>query len=375
MSTPPPPAEPRRSRLRGCLFVFAVFLLIGSLALNFVFTLGYTGAIGDPLSDAPDAVNERFYLGDTGARDKIAIVRVEGVISQSGIAYPIQQLKAAAADKLVKAIVLRIDSPGGTVSASEELYQCVVNLRDDTGRRFPGSGPKPVSVSMGALAASGGYYVATAGNPIAAESVTITGSIGVFAALPNVAGLAERNGVKVELVKAGGIKASGSFFHALAPNERQTWQDTVDHAYDEFLAVIAKGRLGLTPEALRSQVVINKTVPKRDEKGNPEFADGKAVEVPYTRVRADGGTFTSPQAKAFGLIDDIADLPAAVRSAAARAGLTKFKAVTYERTPTLVEQLVGINVKGQTALLNADLTPRLWYLTPGADVGLLTPNP
>jgi protease-4 len=355
--------------------VFAVFLLIGSLALNFVFTLGYTGAIGDPLSDAPDAVNERFYLGDTGARDKIAIVRVEGVISQSGIAYPIQQLKAAAADKLVKAIVLRIDSPGGTVSASEELYQCVVNLRDDTGRRFPGSGPKPVSVSMGALAASGGYYVATAGNPIAAESVTITGSIGVFAALPNVAGLAERNGVKVELVKAGGIKASGSFFHALAPNERQTWQDTVDHAYDEFLAVIAKGRLGLTPEALRSQVVINKTVPKRDEKGNPEFADGKAVEVPYTRVRADGGTFTSPQAKAFGLIDDIADLPAAVRSAAARAGLTKFKAVTYERTPTLVEQLVGINVKGQTALLNADLTPRLWYLTPGADVGLLTPNP
>jgi protease-4 len=352
-----------------------VLLLIGSLALNFVFTLGYTGAISDPLSSTPDAVNERFYLGDEGARDKIAIVRVDGVISQSGIAFPIQQLKAAAADKRVKAVVLRVDSPGGTVSASEELYQCIVNLRDNTGRRFPGSGPKPVSASMGGLAASGGYYVATAGNPIAAEKVTITGSIGVFAALPNVAGLAERNGVKVELVKAGGIKASGSFFHALAPEERQTWQDTVDHAYDEFLAVIARGRPHLTPDALRSQVVIDKPVPKRDDKGNVVLDKGQPVEVRYTRVRADGGTFTAPQAKQFGLIDDIEDLPAAVRRAADRAGLAKFRAVTYDRTPTLVEQLVGLNAKGTPALLDADLTPRLWYLTPSADVGLLTPKP
>lgn len=377
MSTPPPPppASPPRSRLRGCLLTLAVFFLLGSLALNLVFTLGYTGAISDPLSSAPDDLDERFYLGDKSARDEVAVVRVSGVISESGIQYPIRQLKAAAADPRVKVVVLRIDSPGGTVSASEELYQCIVNLRDNTGRRFVGSGPKPVSVSMGGLAASGGYYIATAGNPIVAEKVTITGSIGVFVALPNVAGLAEKNGVKLELVKAGGIKASGSFFHTLSAEERQTWQDTVDNAYDEFLAVIAKGRPGLTADALRSQVVIDKMIPERDEKGNVKLKDGKSVEVKYTRMRADGGTFTAPQAKQFGLIDDVQDLPDAIRAAATRAGLPKFKAVVYERQPSFVEQLIGLEVKNRPGLLDADLTPRLWYLAPTADAGLLTPNP
>lgn len=370
MSTPAPP--PPRRRLRGCLLVLAVFVFLTSLAANLVFLLGYTGAIGDPLATAPDEIEERFYLGDERARDKVAVVRVSGIISESGIAYPIRQLKAAAADARVRAVVLRVDSPGGTVSASEELYQCVVNVRDNTGRRFPGSAAKPVSVSMGPLAASGGYYIATAGNPVVAEKVTITGSIGVFAALPNVAELAEKNGVRLELVKAGGIKASGSFFHKLEPQERQTWQDTVDHAYDEFLAVIAKGRPGLTPEKLRTETVLDTMVAKRDEKGNPVGG-----QVRYTRVRADGGTFTPPQAKQFGLIDDIQDLPAAVRAAADRAGLTTFKAVVYERRPSLVEQLTGLNVKASKGLLDADLsaslTPRLWYLAPSADAGLLTP--
>ncbi|MBN9118862.1 MAG: S49 family peptidase [Planctomycetes bacterium] len=375
MSTPPPPPSApltpqsaAKRRLRGCLLPLAVFLLLTSLAVNLVFVLGYTGAISDPLSEAPDTVDERFYLGDSSARDKVAVVRVGGVISESGIAHPVRQLRAAAADRHVKAVVLRIDSPGGTVS-----------VRDNTGRRFPGTAPKPVSVSMGALAASGGYYIATAGNPIAAEKVTITGSIGVFVALPNVADWAHEHGVRLELVKAGGIKASGSFFHKLSPEERQTWQDTVDNAYDEFLSVIAKGRPGLTPDALRSQVVIDKTVPKRDEKGNPEMGKGAPVTVRYTRVRADGGTFTAAQARQFGLIDEIEDLPAAVRGAAARAGLSNFKAVIYEKSPSLVEKLIGLNIKNHNTLLgppdlSTALIPRLWYLAPTADAGLLVPN-
>ena len=320
-----------------------LFLLV-SLAVNLVFVLGYTGTIGDPLSEAPEGVDESFYLGDANARDKIAVVRVSGVITEGGIAYPVRQLRAAAADRRVKAVVLRIDSPGGTVSASEELFQCVVNVRDNTGRRFPGTAPKPVSVSMGALAASGGYYIAVAGNPIVAEKTTITGSIGVFAALPNVADWAHDHGVKLELVKAGGIKASGSFFHKLSPEERQTWQDTVDNAYDSFLDAIAKGRPGLTPEALRKDVVLERMVATRDEKGNPVVENGKSVEVKYTRVRADGGTFTAAQAQQFKLIDGIEDLPAAVRSAATRAGLTNFRAVVYEKTPGLLEKLTGVQI-------------------------------
>jgi protease-4 len=356
-------------------------LLLLSLGVNLLFVLGYTGAIRDPLSDEPEGLNERFYLGDSDARDKIAVVRVSGVITESGIAHPVRQLRTAAADRNVKAVVLRVDSPGGTVSASEELYQCIINLRDNTDRRFPSTGAKPVSVSMGALAASGGYYIAVAGNPIVAEKTTITGSIGVFVALPNVADWAHNNGVKLELVKAGGIKASGSFFHTLGPEERQTWQDTVDNAYDEFLAVIAKGRPGLTSDALRKDVVVDRTVPKRDEKGNPELDKaGKPIEVKYTRVRADGGTFTAVQAQQFKLIDGIEDLPAAVRSAAARAGLTKFKAVVYDKPQTLLTKLTGIEVNGRSAVLAlpdapATLTPRLWYLAPTADAGLLTPVP
>ena len=254
-------------------------------------------------------------------------------------------------------------------------------MRDNTGRRFPGTAPKPVSVSMGPLAASGGYYIATAGNPIVAEKVTITGSIGVFAALPNIADWAHEHKLKLELVKAGSIKASGSFFHNLTPEERQTWQDTVDNAYEEFLGVIAKGRPGLTPNVLRTEIVVDRMVQKRDEKGNPELDNaGKPLEVKYTRIRADGGTFTSAQALQFKLIDGIEDLPAAVRSAATRAGLSSFKAVVYEKHPTLLESLTGLNIRDRATAfqplnLAANLTPRIWYLAPTADAGLLVPNP
>ena len=379
LPTAPPPAQ--RRTLRGCLLPAVMLFLLLSLLVNFVFVLGYTGAISDPMGEPPEGLEEHFYIGDGGARDKIAIVRVSGVISEGGIAFPIKQLRVAAADPHVKAVVLRIDSPGGTVSASEELFQCIVNVRDNTGRRFPGSAPKPVSVSMGSLAASGGYYIAVAGNPIVAEKVTITGSIGVFAALPNVADWAQHHGLKLELVKAGDIKASGSFFHKLSPEERQTWQDTVDNAYDTFLDVIAKGRPGLTPDALRKEIVLDRMVPKRDEKGNPELDKAnKPIEVKHTRVRADGGTFTAAQAQQFKLIDGIEDLPAAVRSTAARAGLTSFKAVTYEKQPGLLEKVTGVQLKNGSGTIglpdvSANLTPRLWYLSPTADAGLLTRNP
>jgi protease IV len=362
------------------LLPFAVLILLASVVVNIIFVLGYAGVIGDPLAETAEDIHERFYLGDRRARDKIAVVRVSGVITEGGIAFPIHQLRAAAADRLVKAVVLRIDSPGGSVSASEELFECIVNLRDNNGRRFPGTAAKPVSVSMGPLAASGGYYIAVAGNPIVAEKITITGSIGVFVALPNIADFTQREGIKLELVKAGAIKASGSFFHKLSPEERQTWQDTVDNAYDEFLGVIARGRPGLTTDALRSEVVIDRLVPKRDEKGNPELEAGKALEVKYTRIRADGGTFTAPQALKFKLIDGIEDLPTAIRSAASRNGLSNFQAVVYEKSPTLLESLTGLNVRDRANVLpasdlSAHLLPRLWYLAPTADAGLLVPNP
>lgn len=373
MPDPVPPSTALPARRRWPLVV-GLLVLLGSLALNVVLAL-----LAWPSSTESSALDETFLLGDRDAADKVAVVRIEGVISDGTAQYPIRQMERAARDERVRAVVLRVDSPGGTVTASEELYQCLVDLRDNTGRRFPGSGPKPLSVSMGGLAASGGYYVATAGRPIAAEKTTITGSIGVFAALPNVAEFGKEHGIKVELVKAGGIKASGSFFHELSQEERQTWQDTVDAAYDTFLGVVAAGR-PLTREQLRDEVVIDRAVPARDTKGNPEVKDGQPVAVRYTRKRADGGTLTADQALKFGLIDKVDDLPGTIRAAAAAAGLSSFRAVTYDRPAGLLDWLVGGQLGSRTeqpdlrGLVSA-LTPRLWYLSPSGGGAILTTGP
>lgn len=376
--SPPPITPPTPRAKRGCLLplvLVALFLSLFGNALLFILLAQDIGSAFDP----EPALDERFLLGDRDAADRVAVIRIEGLIADATSAYPIRQMERAARDRHVKAVVLRVDSPGGTVTASDELYRCLVDLRDDTGRRFPGTGPKPVRVSMGGLAASGGYYVAMAGKPVAAERTTITGSIGVFAALPNVAELAHKHGVKVELVKAGGIKGSGSFFHDMTADERQTWQDTVDAAYDTFLGVVAAGR-GLPSDKLRDEVVIDTTIPERDEKGNPKVVDGKPVTARYTRKRADGGTFTADQALKFGLIDTVEDLPATIRGAAAAAGLTKFKAVVYDRPPGLLDLVLGGQLRAQAEPfdprnLSSALTPRLWYVCPTADGAILTNHP
>lgn len=342
--------------------------------MNLFLALVWIGAIADPLASDTHGVTERFFLGDEAAKDKIAIVRVEGVLAEATLGYPIRQLERAAKDKRVKAVVLRIDSPGGTVTASEELYQNLLNMRDANGRRFPSSGPKPISVSMGGIAASGGYYIAMAGSPISAEKTTITGSIGVFAALPNIAELGQKHGVRVEMVKAGDIKAAGSFFHTMTPEERQTWQDTVDNAYDLFLDVIAAGRPGLSKESLAKEIVVNREIDRRDDKGNPILEKGERVKVRYTRVRADGGTFTAAEAVRAKLIDKVEDLPAVVRATASAAGLSSFKAVVYDRPQSLLNTLSGGWLAAPGAKLEwPNLAPRLWYLAPGADGGILTP--
>jgi protease-4 len=374
---PPPPRPPRHERRGiGCLVPTLLVLLAASVLVNLV--LGVLVSDVFKTDAEGERLEERFLLGDRDASDKVAVIRLSGVIAESTTGYPIRQMEKAAKDKKVRAVVLRVDSPGGTVTASEELYQNVINLKTDNGRRFKGSGPKPVAVSMGAVAASGGYYVAAAGHPISAEPTTITGSIGVFAALPNAAGFLKEHGVRVELVKAGAIKASGSFFHDLSQQERQTWQDTVDNAYDMFLKRVAEGR-PLTPERLRDEKVVNTEITERNEKGDVKKDDkGNPVKVAYTRVRADGGTFTAQEAVKFQLVDSVEDLPAAIRAAAAAAGMGSFKAVVYERPTSLFDRLTGGHFATARSPapdldgLAATLTPRLWYLTPAADGALLT---
>lgn len=350
------------------------WLLVLSLLANLVLLVLLVLALAAPSSDSGTSdVIEKHYSGERSAGDKVAIVRVAGVLMEGQTAFALHEIERAAKDKHVKAVVVRIDSPGGTISASADLHRALVHLRDNTHERFEGTGKKPLVASMGSIAASGGYYIATPAGKIVAEPTTITGAIGVFAALPNVADLAHNHGVKVELIKAGDIKAGGSPWQALSPDERQPWQDMVNHAYDRFLTVVAEGRPGLDKQKLVADKR-QRQVPKYDDKGNPLTGpDGKPATVTVSRYRADGGTYTPPQAKELGLIDDIADLPTAVRLAAEAAGLTHYRAVSYTKQKSLAEELLGVELRQPAAPLSAEAlaaaaAPRLWYLTPGYDL-------
>lgn len=356
-----------RRRAWGCFLALSLAANVAGIAAIAVLTFGPWSVTVAPTTE----LGERHVHGTATARDKVAVVRISGAILESNNAFAIDQIKVAAKDPAVKAVVLRIDSPGGTISASEDLYRAIVELRDATGKRFPGSGPKPVVASMGALAASGGYYVAMPAKPVFAEPTTITGSIGVFAALPNVHGLIERNGVKVELIKAGAIKAGGAMFQPLSPDERQPWQDMVDNAYDRFLGVVAAGRPPLTKEQLANEKT-ERRVPKYDDKGNPvKNPDGSPVLVNVVRVRADGGTYTPEQAQSLGLIDAIGELSDATQAAATAAGLSSWRAVDYVKPKTWSESLIGI--RAAPSPTGDALAPRLWYLAPGYELAGILP--
>jgi protease-4 len=294
----------------------------------------------------------------------VAVVRIEGVILEGAIGYAKKQVEQAARDAHVKAVVLRINSPGGSITASDELHRKISALAKG-GADCDG---KPLLVSMGALAASGGYYIAMPAQKLYAERTTITGSIGVFASFPNVKKLTEKIGVEMEIVKDTGspFKDSGSPFKDMSAAERQLWQDMVDHAYEQFLQVIRDGRPKIRDELAR--VVIDK----------PVTVAGARPDERYVRTRVDGGVFTAEQAERFGLIDRIGFLEEAITDAASVVGLgDDYRAITYDRPRSLTERLLGVQAPQpaaafEPARLAEAATPRLWYLAPQSELaGLL----
>lgn len=363
MSTSSPPSRRRRY---GCLLFLSVLLNVVLI-----------WALWPKVEDDEPKVEETHLYGPRLASDKVAIVRADGPLVEGLDRHILRQIQTAARDPQVKAVVVRIDSPGGTVGSSEDIHRELARLRAGQHPRFPNITAKPLVASMGAVAASGGYYIAMPAEKVFAEKNTLTGSIGVFAALPNVSELANKHGVRLELVKAGGIKGSGSPFHEMTPAERQPWQDMVDQAYDQFLDVVVKGRPGLTREALKSDPVIKKDALLYDDKGNPKKDNaGQPIKVPVERFRADGGTFTAAEALQFKLIDEIGVLEDAVGAAAKSAGLGEYRVVGYERPPSLVDVLFGVRANSaggpDFSQLANGLTPRVWYLAPQCELaGLL----
>lgn len=207
---------------------------------------------------------------------KIAIVTVEGAIFKSEDV--IDEIKEYRDDDSIKAIILRVNSPGGAVVPSQEIYDEVVKTVK----------VKKVVVSMGSLAASGGYYISAPATLIIANPGTITGSIGVIMEVPNVKVLMEKIGIKSEVIKSGKYKDLASIFRGIGDEERAILQDTITDVHDQFIQAVAKGR-----------------------------------KMPYEKVKelADGRIFTGRQALKLGLVDSIGNLEFAITETGKLAGI------------------------------------------------------
>ncbi len=372
---PPPPhgrAAPLGSRgqptpntsMLGCAFAFsfALNLLAGLVIL--------AGCLGLFVVKKPDVIPlaEQHYAGQKGANDKVAVITLDGVILEGLLSYVRKQIEQAAGDKSVKAVVLRINSPGGSITASDDLYRRLTELRDGNPRKDRNG--KPLVVSMAGMAASGGYYVAMPAQTVFAERTTLTGSIGVYVSLPNVKELGQKIGVSLNTIKQGQIKDSGSPFHDMTQDERQVWQDMIDNAYQHFVQVVEKGRPALAGGKLLEPLKITPL------QAGPAFRKNGEKREPYTRYLADGGVWTTDQALQHRLIDQIGTLDDAIQAAHDAAGLgDHYEAIQYERPLTLLG-LLGFGVHSPTppagslldpSRLEAGFMPRLWYLAPGAE--------
>lgn len=209
-------------------------------------------------------------------RHKLALVRIEGPIMDSRDL--VEEIREHTKDNSIKAIVLRIDSPGGAVAPSQEIYAEVKKA----------AAKKKVVVSMGSIAASGGYYIAAPATRIFANPGTLTGSIGVIMEIPNVEELMKKIGVKSEVVKSGKNKDIGSAFRPMQPEGRQILQDVLDNVHAQFIRAVAEGR---------------------------------KLKTEDVRSLADGRIFSGEQAHALGLVDELGTLDDATRAAAKMAGL------------------------------------------------------
>ena len=360
--TPTPPSG--GASPLGC--AFALSFALNLLAAVVVLLLFAIFLMRKPESNR---LTEQHYAGKSSADDKVAIITLDGFILEGLLSYAHKQIEQAAGDRHVKAVVVRINSPGGSITASDDLHRKLTELRDGNSKK--NRDPRPLLVSMGGMAASGGYYIAMPGKTLFAERTTVTGSIGVYASFLNVKKLADQYGVAMNTIKQGQIKDSGSPFAEMTPDERQVWQDMVDDAYQRFVQVVEQGRPMLSGGKLLEPV------PVTPVHAGPAFLKKeKEKPKPYTRYLADGGVWMADKALKHKLIDKIGTLDDAVQEAHDKAGLgDNYEVIKYERPSTLFEML---GVSGQShappsgsvldpARLQAGFAPRLWCLAPGAE--------
>lgn len=257
-------------------WIFVIFVVVG-----FVFVLGLS------------------YSYEVYSQGRIAVLVVKGTIME---AMPFtKKLEKFKESSVIRAVVIRVDSPGGSVGASQELYRAIERVRK--------SG-KPVVVSMGNMAASGGYYVSAPANFIFANPGTITGSIGVIIQHVNYGELARKLGIKTTFVKTGKFKDILSPFRELTPEEKEYLQNTIEEAYEQFLTAILKYR-------------------------KEKISEEKLRKV------ADGRVITGQNAKELGLVDGIGNLQDAIEKARELSRSPQARVVFYEESKSFLARLLG----------------------------------
>ena len=218
-----------------------IFVLLFLLGLSFLFNLGFLGAFYEYIANT-EPPYERLHSGEITATDKIARIAVDFTIMPPYSQKLMEQIEAAKKDDAVKGVILIVDSPGGLVSDSHQIYHKLKKLRES----------KPVYVSMKGIAASGGYYIAMGGTPnmVYAEPTTWTGSIGVILPRYNLKGLGDKYGVSSEPLTTGPLKDTLNPLKDLTEDEVKVWSEILDESFQRFLTVIDDGRPNLTRDQI-----------------------------------------------------------------------------------------------------------------------------
>jgi len=280
-------------------------LVLGAALAVYLGVAGLFIALVSSLTGPPGGAGSGALFGG-----RVAIVQLEGLIAD--VDDLVRDLKAYRDNPAVRAVVIRINSPGGVVAPTQELHGALQRVRQ---------AGKPVVASLGAVAASGGYYVAVAADRIYANPGTLTGSIGVIMQLANVNALLKKVGVDYVVVKAGEFKDIGSIARPISAEERRVLQALLDDIHGQFIAAVAAGR----------------KLPRGEVLG---FADGRI--------------FSGTQAKDLRMVDALGSLEDAVDAAAALAGLPKPPRVIGPRRKFSVIDVL----RNELGLLGATAFPR-----------------
>ncbi|OLB54936.1 MAG: signal peptide peptidase SppA [Nitrospirae bacterium] len=316
----------RTSLWKGLALVGTAALLSGCITINLLPGAG-------PLEEKQLSGSGTYKVLMVELSGLISSRESEGLVEQPNpVAHLKEELTRAANDSKVKALVVRINSPGGTVTASDVLYHEL--------RAFKEKRKIPVIASIMDVGASGGYYVAVAADKIMVHPSSVTGSLGVIMLTVNARGLLEKIGLEATAVASGPKKDMGSPFRTMTDEERAIFQGVIDSFYQRFLSVIQEGRRNLTPEEIRKL--------------------------------ADGRIYSGEQAKALGLVDSVGYLDDAIELAKRQAGLTDARVVVYRRPGEYRHNIYSRVLEGGsgwTALSGLDLmaivrggTPQFMYL-------------